>query len=97
MGKLIVGLVRILPLCVAHWCCGDPHKQAPLVATRAAARPDATTRGHLHPPLDLAPDEIGIHAVPTPQRHAWWQRLSWRVPTPTTPRPQWCRRASPFV
>src|SRR5262249_27220554 len=39
------------------------HMQAPLVATRAAARPDATTRGPIHPPLDLAPDEIDIHAT----------------------------------
>jgi len=37
--------------------------QAPLVATRAAARPDATTRGPIHPPLDLALDEIDIHAT----------------------------------
>src|SRR5437016_1820207 len=36
---------------------------APLVAARTAAHPDAT-RGHIHPPLDLARDEIDIHAIP---------------------------------
>src|SRR5262249_48451843 len=47
--------------CIAHGCFCDTHMQAPLVATRAT-RPDATTQGYIHPPLDLAPDEIDIHA-----------------------------------
>ena len=63
--ELSVGGVLKLQLLswVAQGCFGDTHMQAPLVATRAAARPDATTRGHIHPPLDLAPDEIDIHAI----------------------------------
>src|SRR5882672_7050049 len=63
--ELSVGGVLKLKLLswVAQGCFGDTHMQAPLVATRAAARPDATTRGHIHPPLDLAPDEIDIHAI----------------------------------
>ena len=63
--ELSVGGVLKLKLlsCVAQGCFCDTHMQAPLVATRAAARPDATTRGHIHPPLDLAPDEIDIHAI----------------------------------
>src|SRR6266849_2533346 len=63
--ELSVGGVLKLQLLswVAQGCFGDTHMQAPLVATRAAARPAATTRGHIHPPLDLAPDEIDIHAI----------------------------------
>jgi hypothetical protein len=36
----------------------------PLVAARTAAHPD-TRRGHIHPPLDLARDEIDLHAIPS--------------------------------
>ena len=63
--ELSVGGVWKLQLLswVAQGCFGDTPMQAPLVATRAAARPDATTRGHIHPPLDLAPDEVDTHGL----------------------------------
>src|SRR5262245_34758825 len=35
---------------------------APLVAARTTAHPD-TSRGHIHPPHDLACDEIDLHAI----------------------------------
>src|SRR5262249_53410282 len=67
--------------------------QAPLVATRAA-RPAATTQGHIPPPLDLAPDEIDIHAIaPIPRMIARGtpcegraQVVPVRVPAGITPR-----------
>src|SRR6266478_5297907 len=48
--ELSVGGVWKLQLLswVAQGCFGDTHMQAPLVATRAAARPDATTRIDIH-------------------------------------------------
>src|SRR5262245_32137765 len=47
---------------------GHPRRDAgempaPLVATRTAAHPGGT-RGHIHPPRDLARDEIDLHAIP---------------------------------
>jgi hypothetical protein len=39
-------------------------RRAVLVAARTTAHPGGT-RGHIHPPLDLARDEIDIHAIPS--------------------------------
>jgi hypothetical protein len=54
--------------CQRHWTRRDAGCMlAPLVAARTTAHPDGT-RGHIHPPHNLARDAIDIHAIPKSPR-----------------------------